>query len=208
VEVLDMVIMITDQPLEEHLIRDRQARGADRFDEVWEGVYVIGPVPNNEHQELVGALDFLLCEVVVWPRLGRVYPGVNLSDCAEDWTHDYRVPDIAVCLEGGSAQNRGTHWTSADFLVEVVSPGDRTYDKIPFYERLGVGEVLILGRDPWMLELFRLEAGRLCRVASGGPESRDWIASQKVPLSFRLVAAEPRPKLEVLYPAENRQWTV
>ena len=50
--------------------------------------------------------------------------------------------------------DRGTHWQgAADFLVEIISPGERTHDKIPFYGSIGVVELLIVNRDPWTLKL-------------------------------------------------------
>jgi hypothetical protein len=39
-----------------------------------------------------------------------------------------------VFLAEGKAVYCGTHWRgAADFLVEIISHGERTRDKIPFY---------------------------------------------------------------------------
>ena len=35
-----------------HLIRERRESGGDRYDEVWDGVYVMSPLADNEHQQL------------------------------------------------------------------------------------------------------------------------------------------------------------
>ena len=32
--------------------------------------------------------------------LGEAFPGVNVSDRSDDWTQNYREPDVAVFLEG------------------------------------------------------------------------------------------------------------
>ena len=59
--------------------------------------------------------------------LGKVFPGVNLAASDEDWTHDYRAPDVVVFLASGTAENRDTYWRgAADFVIEITSPGDRT----------------------------------------------------------------------------------
>ena len=43
-----MATLVIDPPLEQRLREDRHARGADHHDEVWNGVYVMTPMPNNE----------------------------------------------------------------------------------------------------------------------------------------------------------------
>jgi hypothetical protein len=48
-----MAIFITDPAIEEHLLAAREASGADRYDEVWEGVHMMAPMPNDEHQLVV-----------------------------------------------------------------------------------------------------------------------------------------------------------
>jgi hypothetical protein len=59
--MMTMPTLINDPPLEQQLIADRQARGIDHHDEVWDGVYVMAPIANNEHQAVVGGLtEFLV----------------------------------------------------------------------------------------------------------------------------------------------------
>ena len=48
-----MTMLIKDPRLEENLIEARKRTDADRWDEVWDGVYVVSPLPNIEHQEIV-----------------------------------------------------------------------------------------------------------------------------------------------------------
>ena len=130
-----MATLITDPHLEESLKIQRHAWGADRFDEVWEGVYIMSPQPNVEHQELVSDLVGALRNVIRPPQGGKVYPGINLSDrrrmigriitAARTWPSS---------LPGKSpARNsKPTIAVQADFLVEVVSANDDTRKKIPF----------------------------------------------------------------------------
>lgn len=49
-----MIAVIEDKELIEELKAQRAATGADRYDEVWEGEYVMAAQPNIEHQEFVG----------------------------------------------------------------------------------------------------------------------------------------------------------
>ena len=203
-----MAIMLTDPRLEQRLKAEREASGADRYDEVWEGITMMTPLPNNEHQEIATRLASILQEVVGWPGLGDVCAGVNLSDRDEEWEHNYRVPDVAVFLRTGRAVNLGTHWRgAADFLVEVISPDDRTRDKLDFYSRLGVRELLLIDREPWALELYRGGPSGLQRVESADPQAGE-VRSAVLPLTFRLVAARGRPDIEVGHAESSRAWRV
>jgi len=204
-----MTILVTDPSLEERLILERKNAGADRYDEVWEGVYVMTPMPNVEHQEFVTGLASIFQEIVVWPRLGKVCAGLNLSDRDDDWEHDYRVPDVAVFLNETRAENLDTHLRGAvDFLVEVTSPGDRTREKLPFYGRLGVRELLVVDRQTWALELYAFQSGALQKRGRCTLETGDTLRSTILPLTFRLVAGEPRPQIEVTQTEGGRSWLV
>jgi len=114
-----------------------------------------------------------------------------------------------VFLRDGSAENCGTHWRGgADLLVEITSPQDRTREKIPFYSRLGVAELLLVDRQPWTLELYRLQAGQLKLVGRSNAETGEVLLSAKVPLTFQLVSGDPRPQMQVRHAASGRCWLV
>jgi len=55
---------------------------------------------------------------------------------------NYRVPDLALLRAGFMPQWNET----AALLVEIISPGDKTWEKLPFYAAHHVDEVLIV--DP------------------------------------------------------------
>jgi Uma2 family endonuclease len=204
-----MATMILDPQLAESLIRQRRDWGSDRHDEVWEGVYMMAPLPNNEHQEIVSGLVAILQDVVGWAGLGKVFPGVNLTAFEGQWEHNFRAPDVVAFLRDTAAKDCDTHWRgAADFLVEIISPGDRTREKIPFYSSLGVRELLLVDREPWTLELYRWQEGQLTKVGQCSPGSDAVLQSRSVPLEFRLLAAEPRPKMEVTHPATGRRWLI
>jgi hypothetical protein len=119
-----MATMIRDVELEQRLQAERAACGADRYDEIWEGVYVMAPMPNDEHQMLVNALASILQEVVGWPGLGHVRPGVNVSDRVDDWRQNYRVPDVAVFLNDTQAVNHNAFWFGGPDLANNVRVSD------------------------------------------------------------------------------------
>ncbi len=202
--------MIVLDPFEvRELIGRREVSGADRFDEVWDGVYVVSPLPNDEHQDLVGNFQFAFMATVTLTGLGLVRPGVNVSDRDERWEHNYREPDVAVFLAGTSARNRGTHWVGGpDFAVEIVSRYDRSREKLAFYAGVGVRELLLVDRLPWALELYRLAGGALVLVGTSTVDGPAILASEVLPLTFRLVAGEPRPRVEVAHADGVQRWSV
>src|SRR5215217_3751297 len=104
-----MALMVLD-PVEERRIKaEREASGLDRYDEVWEGTYMMAPLANNEHQDLQSDLVYAIRACV--PRgAGRVHGGANVSDREETWKENYRIPDVVVVLPGSVARDCDTHW--------------------------------------------------------------------------------------------------
>jgi len=204
-----METLIADPRLSQRLIDERRARGADRFDEVWEGVYVMAPAPNDEHQDVVGGFVEVLRTIVDRAGLGKTRPGINLTSESDDWAQDYRVPDVTVFLKGSSAICKDTFWYGPpDFVTEVVSPWDKTRDKFDFYERIGTRELLVVDREPWQLELYRLQGAKLVRVAQIAPDDTASIHSQVLPIEFRLASGQPRPTISVATVDGQRSWTI
>jgi Uma2 family endonuclease len=147
--------------------------------------------------------------VVKWTGLGQVFAGVGISDRREGWEKNFRVPDVSVFLNGNTAENCGTHWCGGpDFAAEIVSPRDRTRKKIPFYEKIGTRELLIVDRRPWRISLFRLTDGKLIEVGQSTVTNGEVVASEAVPLSFQLIQASDRPTILVNHRTEDRQWTI
>lgn len=205
-----MVMLVTEPGVEQRLIAERQAAGIDHHDEVWEGVYVVSPIANNEHQWLAFQLAAVFQLVINHTRgKGMTFPGINVSDQETDWRQNYRVPDVAVFLEGNPAQDRDTHWFGGpDFAVEIVSPGDRSLEKLPFYAAVGVRELLIVDRAPWSLQLFRFGPERVASAESSSMEKSATLESRVLPLKFRLVSGDTRPQIEITHHDGRQQWLV
>jgi Uma2 family endonuclease len=203
-----MAVIVHDPLIEADLKRQRAASGADRFDEVWNGVYFVSPQPNDEHQDLVTELIVALHAVIVDAALGKVRPSVNVSDRDQDWTDNYRCPDVAVFLDGTKALNRGSHWLGGpDFAIEILSPGDRAREKLEFYASVGVRELLIIDRDPWGLELYRLDGNRLGLVGRIDVGAAVALRSEVIPLFFGIVPGEERPSIVASH-QDGREWQI
>ncbi len=204
-----MTTVINDRETERRMIARRRRLGHDKFDEVWNGVYVMAPLANIEHQDCVGGLQTLFSIVVQWPGLGVVLPGTNVSDRRTLWKKNFRCPDVAVFLNGTRAINCGTHWFGGpDFAVEVASSGERVKKKLAFYAKVETRELLIVDRYPWNLSLYRLADGELRLVGTSSVAASERLTSNGVPLSFRLIDGVERPRIEARHADGQQSWMV
>jgi Uma2 family endonuclease len=191
------------------IIAERRHMGGDRFDEVWDGVYVMSPLANDEHQDIATKFSTVMTIVVMWCGLGLVRAGVNISDRIKRWKRNYRCPDVAVFLAGCKAVNYGTHWFGGpDFGVEIVSKRDRSRQKIGFYAKVGTRELLIVDRYPWALELYVLRGEELESAGRSTVVDPQTLRSAALPLTFRLVAGDARPMIEVMRSDGSERWLV
>ena len=188
------------------LIADRRAKGLDKPDEVWDGRYIVMPNPGNEHQDILFELSLAFGELIKRRGLGRVLPGCNVSDREDDWRQNYRCPDVAVFLNTNPAEDRGSHWLGGpDLAVEIISRGDRARQKLDFYAAVGVRELILIERDPWVIDLFSRDDEALKQVATATP-GRGRLETNVVPLSWSLTLANgDRPRLHLEGAAQ--EWT-
>jgi Uma2 family endonuclease len=203
-----MTVVIQDQDTAKSFVAERKRLGLDRWDEVWDGVLVVPPLPNNEHQQLVMRLSSPFLGLVDWDRGDQALPGANVSDRVKGWDKNYRCPDVVVCLAGGQAKDCGTHWCGGpDFLIEIVSPGEDPQLKFDFYAKVKTREVLIVGRDPWALELYQLRRGKLRLAGRSDRANPGVLASGVLPLTFQLKNAKPRPTILIAHAGTGQTWT-
>jgi Uma2 family endonuclease len=130
------VVVGTRPPELDALIADRTAKGLDMFDEVWKGEFHMNPAPHARHARLDDELAALLRPYAQRRGLTGLGP-FNLG--AAD---DYRVPDRGFTVTPPD----GVFVATAEVVVEIVSPGDETFEKLPFYASLGVRNVIVV--DP------------------------------------------------------------
>jgi hypothetical protein len=123
----------------DELLERRHHSGLDRLDEIWEGVLHMVPAPSFGHasltQQLAVILDGPARAAGLIPTMGEF----NLGDSE----HDFRVPDGGLHRPGAG----GTWLPTAALVVEIVSPGDESWEKLPFYAAHKVDEVLIVDPD-------------------------------------------------------------
>jgi len=200
-----MHALICDPSQVEAIIKHRQECGGDRYDEVWDGLYIISPTADIEHQRIISQLIPPLFFTIVEEDRGKVYPGVNVTDSAEDWTKNYRVPDMAVVMNTSQerCRNIGDAFCGGpDFLIEVRSPGDRSFDKLDFYASIGVREFLIVDRDTKAINLFKFQSRQTTEVKP----KEGWLESEVVGLAFR-TGSEPVLEVRTTQPPE-RSWKI
>lgn len=134
----------------EDLLADRRRKGLDRRDEVWAGVLHMVPPASSNHNRLGRDLMYVLQPVVERKQLELLYE-TGVFDPAEG-LRDYRVPDLVIASPDVISE-RGVEGTAA-VVVEVLSPDDESYDKLPFYARVGVREAWLIDPVTRTIELY------------------------------------------------------
>lgn len=164
----------------------RRHNGGDRWDEMWDGVLHMPPMPNRFHQDLEGSLETYLRQM--WAPLSKwkVYHQINVASIG-GWTKDYRVPDLVLLSPARFAIDRNEYFEGApDVVVEIHSPGDEAYEKMDFYADLGVREVWIIHRDTCRPEVHALKRGRYGKRRAG---ASGWLLSAAT--GIELAAGKP-----------------
>ena len=122
----------------DEMLERRRRAGLDRLDEVWKGVLHMVPAPIGEHADIAHQLGRLLDPPA---RAAGLFPTMhefNLGDSDDD----FRVPDGGLHRE----RLRGVWHHTAALVVEILSPNDESWQKLPHYAAHDVDEVLIV--DP------------------------------------------------------------
>lgn len=136
----------------EELLERRRRSGLDRLDEVWEGELHMVPAPSGEHADITQQLAVLLNEPArdagLFPTMGEF----NLGDSE----HDFRVPDGGLHRQ----RLRGAWHSTAALVVEIISPADERWDKLPFYAAHEVDELLIVDPQEHAVHWFALADGK------------------------------------------------
>jgi Uma2 family endonuclease len=160
----------------EEQLADRRRKGLDRFDEMWEGVLHMAPAPLYEHQRIVSAIDRFLGPLCERRGRGVLAIGINVFNEASA-AGDYRIPDFTFIAAGHEhlLARDGIRGGGPDAVIEVRSPNDETYDKLPFFARLGVREVIVIDRDTRRPEIFRLAGAQYVAVQ---PDRERWLLSE------------------------------
>jgi Uma2 family endonuclease len=125
------------------------------------GVLYMSPPPEYTHDNSVGRLNRLLIAELI--RLGD--PGRLLTPRAAIWTSDrtYLEPDLFYLSKETESRLDPEHRTTADLVIEVVSPGSAIYDrntKADTYAALEVKELWLVDEKQETVELRVLRGER------------------------------------------------
>lgn len=194
------VLHMTSDSLQS-LVLHRRRTGTGRLDECWEGVWHLTD-PGRTHQRLAGQIYRVHAEVVEDAGRGSAWISINVTDREVRWLENHRCPDGAVILPGNQGRwigerNAAAFWGGPDLVLEILSPGDDSYEKLPFYAERGVREVLIVDPETRRPELWRLE-GRVLRVVTGAQ------VSEVTGLEYSAGSGT----LVIRQPATNRSWSL
>lgn len=135
-------------------IARRHEEGRDTYDEWWEGVYRIVTGPSPEHGRLLNKLVILLdplAEAVGLHTSAPINIGVDRQDC--------RVPDLGI-YRPDTPRSSPAFVETAAMVVEILSPGERAGEKLPFYRAWAVDEYM-------EIDLARGTAGLLLNRPDG-----------------------------------------
>jgi Uma2 family endonuclease len=141
------------------LLERRRHSGLDRLDEIWEGVYHMVPAPSGPHATIESQLHRLLGPLAM--DVGLTMSGqCNLGESEQN----FRVPDSALHRNPPT----GVWNPTAALVVEIVSPGDETWEKLPFYATHNVDEALIVDPQERSVSWLALEDGEYLPVEHSG----------------------------------------
>ena len=142
----------------ERFVERRKPLAQHTYDEVWEGTYHMSPAARGTHAYLDDQVARLLGPYA--DKAGLVGTGpFNLGQ-----PDDYRVPDRGY-HRGFGFDPRLVYLPTAAVVVEILSPDDETFEKLPFYAAHGVEEVLVVEPDE--------HAARVLVLGSSQYEERD-----------------------------------
>ncbi len=135
----------------EALLERRRQAGVDRLDEVWHGVRHMVPGPSLEHARISTQLALVLDAPARAAGLLLAMSEFNLGESE----HDFRVPDGGLHRPGAA----GVWHATAAAVVEILSPGDESQQKLPFYADHDVDEVLLVDPAKRAIAWLALHAG-------------------------------------------------
>ncbi len=184
------------QEVPRHWLEERARLGHDRRDELWEGILHMVPPPSFAHQRLGTMLVAFLAPLLerrgieVAYETGVFRPGSDRND--------YRVPDLVFVAAG--AETICAHGIEGAPLavLEIRSPDDESYDKLPFYAALGVREVIVLVPETRAAQIYRLAGPTYVAVSA---DDRGRVHADTINVRLQTVVG---PKLRMECDGETR----
>lgn len=165
----------------EHILEWRARTGAAQWDEMWEGVLHMPPVPNRHHQHLEWSIETWLR--THWcPAGNEVYHEINVASVG-GWPDNYRIPDLVLLTPDRFGIDKNAYFEGGPtVVVEIRSPGDESYEKLPFYAEIGVAETWIIDPEADTVEVFAREG---TSYQSRTPDAEGWVTSEATGVQLR-----------------------
>jgi hypothetical protein len=154
------LVLGSPPPELEALLERRRQAGVDRLDEVWQGVHHMVPGPSFEHARISQQLAELLGPPARAAGLLAAMSEFNLGESE----HDFRVPDGGLHRPGAA----GVWLSTAALVVEILSPDDESWQKLPFFAAHHVDEVLIVDPTEQTITWLALREGEYQPVQRSG----------------------------------------
>jgi Uma2 family endonuclease len=103
---------------------------------------------------------------------------------------NYRVPDLTFVSAGREhvLHEDGVRGGGPDAVIEIRSPEDETYEKLPFYASLGTREVIVIDRDSKRPEIYRLAGPQFVVLQI---DAEGWLHAETMRVRFRAVEGSP-----------------
>lgn len=172
----------------EWFLEDRRASGADRRDEVWDGVIHVAPQPTIEHQLLETLLELALGPVIRPLGLQIAHTVSVFDERGRD--KNYRIPDVIV-FDPARAEANGTT-SGVQLVIEIFSPHDESRKKVSFYAARGIPELWLIEPATRVVEVYVLREG----VYFGSfPDTHGRVTAPRFALQLDTVAG---PKLRIM----------
>jgi Uma2 family endonuclease len=144
----------------EELRERRRLSGLDEHDEVWDGVLHMVPAPSHRHASVAQQLAELLGATARAAGLEPTISHLNLGEGIDD----FRVPDGML----HRPRAKGLWHSTVALVVEIVSPGDESWQKLPFYGAHNVDEVLIVDLQERSVHWLALRHGKYHEAQRSG----------------------------------------
>jgi Uma2 family endonuclease len=172
----------------------RRSTGLDRWDEMWDGVLHMTPAPSVEHQRVINELIMFLGRHIAATGRGILRSGINVfREIGE--RPDYRIPGLTFVVVGREhiLHEDGVRGGGPDAVIEIRSPEDETYDKLPFYAAVAVREVIVIDRDTKRPQIYRLAGSQYVALQQ---DADGWLRSDIMRVRIRAVEGQP-PRLAI-----------
>jgi Uma2 family endonuclease len=144
-------LVMDPAPVElEALLERRRRLGLDHHDEIWGGVLHMNPAPHGRHHRIAQQLAEILGPCARAAGLTAAVHEFNLGV-----PEDYRVPDGAIHRPGPDQM----YYATVALVVEIVSPADESWAKLPFYAAHDVDELLIVDSEKRSVSWLGLTGG-------------------------------------------------